>query len=220
MLPQDCFLCGANAGATLLCDACRINLPLVSPASCPVCALPTPGINICGACQKLPPHFDASFCCFRYAFPVDRLIQALKFQHSLALSKFFADALLASYSTVIMRNDLLLALPLSGARLRERGFNQAMEIARPVAKQLGLPLLAEGYGRSMDAAPQSSLPWKERHRNIRGVFECGLELTGKSVIVVDDVMTTGSTLNEFARTLKIHGASRVTNLAVARAYRE
>jgi len=220
MLPHDCFLCGAFAGATLLCDECRQDLPRIAAACCPLCALPTPtNGGICGACLKQPPFFDATQCRFRYAFPVDRLVQALKYQHRLAVAQFFADALLETSATMLMQTDLLLALPLSVQRLRDRGFNQALEIARPLAKRLGLPLHTNGYGRSLDTVPQTSLPWKERHKNIRGAFECGMDLTGKAVTVIDDVMTTGATLNEFARTLKNHGAARVTNLVVARAFR-
>ncbi len=112
-----------------------------------------------------------------------------------------------------------MALPLSQVRLQERGFNQAIEIARPLARQLGKPLAIQGYARTLDTVPQTTLPWKERQKNIRGAFECTLDLSGKQIIVIDDVMTTGATLNEFARTLKKHGASRVTNWVVARALR-
>ena len=110
----------------------------------------------------------------------------------------------------------MLALPLAERRLGDRGFNQAMEIARPLAHALSLALPIDACLRAQDTAPQASLPWQERHKNVSGVFECRRDLTGKSVIVVDDVMTTGATLNEFARTLKKHGASRVTNWVVAR----
>ena len=220
LLLHDCFLCGATTKATLLCDECQHDLPNAAPLSCPVCALPTPNGGVCGACLKRSPHFDETRCCFRYAFPVDRLIQALKFKHNLALSGFFAAALLDSVSSMRSRNDLLLALPLSFQRLQARGFNQAMEIARPLAKCLRVPLQTAGYRRCKDTAAQTSLPWKERQKNVRDAFECDIDLTGKSLIVVDDVMTTGATLNEFARTLKKHGATKVTNLVVARAYRD
>lgn len=186
-------------------------------SSCPVCALPTPSAGVCGACLKQAPYFDATHCCFRYAFPVDRLVQALKYRQRLVVSNFFARALLEASPTASRQADLLLALPLSARRLHERGFNQALEIARPLARQLGLRLLTDGYTRVIDTAPQASLPWKERRKNIQGAFECTLDLTGMTVIVVDDVMTTGATLNEFARTLKKHGATKVTNWVVARA---
>lgn len=217
-LPQDCFLCGATSGDTLLCGACGGDLPRLPAMRCPVCALPTPQGEICGACLKSPPYFDATLACFRYAFPVDQLIQALKYQHRLAVSNYLADALLAAMPPAPA--NLLLALPLSAQRLRQRGFNQAAEIGRRLARHLALPLPVDGYRRILDTAPQASLPWKERHRNIQGAFECDLELSGKAVVVVDDVMTTGATLNEFARTLKKHGAARVINWVVARALRD
>ncbi|MBI3523387.1 MAG: ComF family protein [Betaproteobacteria bacterium] len=225
LLPQDCFLCAAAAGNDLLCQACADELPRMPALCCPFCALPTPQGETCGACLKQAPHFDATLGCFNYLFPVDRLVQALKYQHRLVIGDFFAKAMLAvletsetsETSSPPLRADMLMALPLSAQRLRQRGFNQALEIARPLARQLGLPLQIHGYARSIDTAPQTSLPWKERHKNIRGAFECALDLTGKSVVVIDDVMTTGATLNEFARTLKAHGAVRVVNWVAARA---
>lgn len=213
LLAQDCLLCGAAAGAEILCPACAETLPRLPGGLCPVCALPSPAGETCGSCLGDEPHFDATLAGFRYGFPVDRLVQALKYQHRLALAPWFARALLAAAPP---RGDLMLALPLAERRLGERGFNQALEIARPLARALSLALPIDACLRAHDTAPQASLPWQERHKNVRGVFECRRDLTGLSVIVVDDVMTTGATLNEFARTLKKHGASRVTNWVVAR----
>ncbi len=213
LLPQDCLLCGAGAGTDLLCRACADTLPRLPPALCPVCALPSPPGAGCGACLRQAPHFDATVAGFRYGFPVDHLVQALKYRHRLALAPWFARALLASPPP---SGDLMLALPLAARRLSERGFNQALEIARPLARALALPLSTETCVRSQDSAPQASLPWQARQKNVQGVFECTQDLTGKSVIVIDDVMTTGATLNEFARTLKKHGATRVSNWVVAR----
>lgn len=219
LLPQDCFLCADFAGTNLLCDACGKDLPRISELACPVCALPTPNGETCGACLSQPPFFDATCCCFRYAFPVDRLVQALKFQQRLVVAKFFSEAMLEVISTMPLLADLLLALPLSDERLSQRGFNQSLEIARPIAQQRGWNLPTRGYRRTLDTAPQSSLPWRERGKNIRGAFECDLDLSGKNLVVVDDVMTTGASLNEFARVLKQHGARSVTNLVAARALR-
>jgi len=220
VLPQDCFLCGAASGDALLCGACGSDLPRLPAVRCPVCALPTPQGETCGACLKSPPHFDATLACFSYAFPVDRLIQALKYQHRLAVSGYLANAMLAASPTPPAAADLFLALPLSAQRLRQRGFNQALEIARPLARHFGLPLPIDDYRRVVDTAPQTSLPWKERHKNMQGAFEFDLDFSGKAVVVIDDVMTTGATLNEFARTLKKHGAARVSNWVVARALRD
>lgn len=218
--PQDCFLCAAPAAAALLCPVCAKDLPRLGGPACPVCALPTVDAAVCGRCLKQTPYFDATHAAFRYAFPVDRLIQALKYRHNLALARFLSAALRQTAQTSDAHADLLMALPLADQRLAERGFNQAMELARPLAGQLNIPLPMGGYTRAINTPPQASLPWKERQKNIRGAFECALDLRDKHIIVIDDVMTTGASLNEFARTLKKHGARRVTNWVVARAVRD
>lgn len=217
LLPQDCLLCGGVAGQALLCPACAADLPVLPAERCPVCAEASPGGSVCGACLTGPRHFDATIAALRYHFPVDRLVQSLKYSRRLATADFLAQAMLAGPRPV---GEVIIPLPLHPLRLRERGFNQSAEIARPLAKALRLPLELDGCLRSRDTAPQASLPWKERKRNIRHAFECRSDLTGKSVIVVDDVMTTGATLDEFARVLKAHGALRVTNWVAARALRD
>lgn len=217
LLPQDCLLCGGVAGQALLCSACAADLPVPPAERCPVCAEASPGGSVCGACLTGPRHFDATIAALRYHFPVDRLVQSLKYSRRLATADFFAQAMLEGTHPA---GDVIIPLPLHPLRLRERGFNQSVEIARPLAKALGLPLALDGCQRSRDTAPQASLPWKARRGNIRHAFECRSDLTGKSVIVVDDVMTTGATLDEFARVLKAHGALRVTNWVAARALRD
>jgi len=168
------------------------------------------------------PHFDASHAVWRYEFPVDKMVQSLKYAHRLASADFFGKALaeLASRRSGLPRPDLILPVPLSGERLAERGFNQSVEIARPLARTLKLPIELHAIRRNRHTAPQAGLPWKERAGNIRHAFECSVDLNGKAIWVIDDVMTTGSTLNELARVLKAHGASRVTNLVVARTLKE
>ena len=218
LLPQDCFLCAASAGDSLLCPSCAASLPRLTAERCPLCALPTPGANICGACLKHVPHFDATQAVFRYEFPLDRLIQSLKYAHRLASADFLGREL--ARLPVPFRPDLILPVPLAPARLAERGFNQALELARPLARLLGVSLEISHVHRRRDTAPQASLPWKERKRNIRHAFECEFDLNGKTVLVVDDVMTTGATLDELARTLKAHGAARVENYVLARALKD
>ena len=218
LLPQDCFLCAAASGDSLLCPTCSAGLPYLSAERCPLCALPTPGAAVCGACLKQAPHFDATRAVFRYEFPVDRLIQSLKYAHRLASANFLGRAL--AQLAAPLRPGLVLPVPLAPARLAERGFNQALELARPLARALGVPLELSRIHRRRDTAPQASLPWKERKRNIRHAFECDMDLSGKTVLVVDDVMTTGATLDELARTLKAHGAARVENCVLARALKD
>jgi ComF family protein len=217
LLPQDCLLCGAASGKAALCSACAADLPPLDATGCPVCAQPMPVAGTCGACLARPPHFDATAAAWRYAFPLDQLIQSLKYAHRLASADFLGRALAALPLT--SAPDIILPVPLSAARLRERGFNQSVELARPLARHLGVPLELEHIRRCRDTTPQAGLPWKERARNIRHAFECRIDLTGKNILVVDDVMTTGATLNELARILKAHGAARVENRVVARAVR-
>lgn len=215
LMPQDCFVCGEECGQGPLCAPCRAILPRRTEA-CPVCAVPTTAGVTCGRCLRDPPAFDTTHAAFAYAFPLDRIVQALKYRHRLALASFLADALLPLVPPVPPEQAVLLPMPLHGRRLRERGFNQAVEVARPLARATGLPLELGAVERVLNTAPQASLPWKARHVNMRGAFRCDASFAGKTVIVVDDVMTTGATLDELARTLKCHGAARVENLVIAR----
>lgn len=214
LLPQDCYVCGDPAGAAPVCAACAAGLPRLDLAVCPVCALPGGNGGPCGPCQKAPPHFDATVARFAYAFPVDRMIHGLKYRGRLPLATYFAHALARQIAGAAV--DCVLPLPLHPKRLGARGFNQSLEIARPLARLLGITLLPRACARRSDGAPQASLPWKARRDGVRNAFECSIDFAGASVAVVDDVMTTGATLDELARTLKRHGARQVTNWVVAR----
>jgi ComF family protein len=215
-LPQRCELCAAPSGNDLLCEACTRGLPRIGPA-CPVCALPAPGGRVCGSCLAHPPAFDATIAAFAYAFPVDRLIHAFKYQGRLALAECLAGAVLTERLRLGRSDpDRLVALPLSVERQRERGYNQAAEIARVVAARCGLPLLSAGVRRIRAAPPQAVLPWAARERNVRGAFACDVDLAGLRVAIIDDVMTTGASLSELARTLRAAGAAGVENWIVAR----
>lgn len=191
-------------------------------ACCPVCALPTPGAEICGACLKRAPHFDATHVLWQYAFPVDKLIQSLKYGHRLASADFLGQALAhhIAEKNQLLRPDLILPVPLSAPRLAQRGFNQAVEIARLLASAWELSIECNLVQRHRDTTPQAGLPWKERAKNVRDAFKCSANLGNISVLVVDDVMTTGSTLDELARVLKANGAGRVENCVLARALKD
>ncbi len=214
--PQDCQLCDGPAGSDFLCSACLSSLPRLDEPRCPVCALPTQGGDICGACLRHRPHYDATFALWHYEFPADRLIHALKYAHRLAVADFIARCMLSDAPS-LPGDATLIPIPLSPGRLRERGFNQSLEVAKPLALALGLRLGLTDVLRAGETAPQATLPWKERQRNIRHAFECRADLSGRTIVVVDDVMTTGATLDEFARTLKNHGAAKVINWVCARA---
>jgi ComF family protein len=215
-LPQRCELCAGNSGTELLCVACARDLPRIENA-CPVCALPGCGGAICGSCLAHPPPFDATLSAFVYAFPVDRLIQAFKYHGRLALADWFAAAIVAARLRAPAPERIhVIPMPLAAKRQRERGFNQAAKIAHAVARRMGVPMIETGADRVRATAAQADLPWAERTANSRGAFMCTLDLSGMTVGVIDDVMTTGATLAEFARTLKAAGATRVENWVVAR----
>ncbi len=221
-LPQRCELCAAVSGAELVCGACTRDLPWLASV-CPVCALPTSGAPagaLCGHCLSGPPAFDATVAAFAYAFPVDRLIHSLKYQGRLALAEWCADAILARRERTpgvdLSRPHRLIAMPLAVERQRERGYNQALEIARVIGARTGVPILRRELTRIRATPPQTALPWAERARNVRGAFACNVDLSGLTVALVDDVMTTGASVAEAARTLKASGAVRVENWIVAR----
>lgn len=216
LLPNTCLLCGIRSEQTLCAD-CNADLPLLAEPACPRCAAPLGfAASACGACLSHPPAFDATQATLRYAFPVDRLVQSLKFNHRLAIADFFAARMLAG---LIPAGNVLVPVPLSRRRLAERGFNQALEIARPLARATGMTLDPASLMRVRETPPQSRLPWHARQRNVRHAFACREDYSGRSVVVIDDVMTTGATLDAVARKLKDHGAASVTNWVAVRAVR-
>lgn len=214
LLPaQPCLLCGAMSHEGVCCRACREGLPHLAAERCPVCALPVAGGRVCGHCLHKPPAFVLTVASYRYAYPLDRLIQAFKFGERLQLASMFAETLAGQVGEL---PDAILPMPLHPARLRERGFNQSLELARALSGRLGLPLLVEAASRLRDTAPQSGLQWKSRRKNVRKAFGCTDQVAGRHVALVDDVMTTGATLNELAHTVKAAGASKVSVWVVAR----
>jgi ComF family protein len=179
--------------------------------------MPTPDGKLCGACLSHPPRYDAVVAAFSYAWPLAPLLQRYKYAGDLALSGLFAQALADCLAET--KVDLIIPMPLADARLRSRGFNQAMEIARRVSRVTGVPLAASACRRVRDTPPQAALPWRERAKNIRGAFVCDADLGGKRVAVIDDVMTSGATLDELSRNLRRAGAIGIQGWMVARTLR-
>lgn len=174
----------------------------------------------CGACLIDPPHFDATVAAFGYHFPLDRLIQSFKFSANLPFVGLFADAFVAHWQTKSRAvPHLLVPMPLASKRLATRGFNQSQLVAVAVGKRLQIPVDGRGLLRVRDTPPQAWLTREERLTNVRGAFDCGVSLAGRSVALFDDVMTTGATMSEAARALKKHGATRVEAWVIARAER-
>jgi ComF family protein len=202
---------GRGAAPALLCAACDADLPRLAGPRCPRCALDSPRGEPCGRCLSEAPHYDATVAALAYELPADALVHALKFRGELALASLLGELLLRKIENLEI--DCVMPVPLSAARLRQRGYNHAAEIARHLARgKLDLALCE----RTRDTPPQMDLPFDARRRNVRGAFRCTRALAGQCVAVVDDVMTTGATLNEVAAVLKTAGAARVVNWVVAR----
>ena len=215
LFKHTCLLCGVAASAERLCGRCRDDLPHHTLLHCPQCAIPTPAGQICGACLRHPPAYDRTIAAFSYRFPVDQLIPALKYHSRLAIAQVLGQHL-AQAVAARPRPDLLIPMPLHPARIRQRGFNHATEIGRVVAGSLNLTLDFECCKRVRDTPPQVALAYDQRRRNVRGAFVCEMDLTGKRIALIDDVMTTGTSLDELAKTLKKAGATEVETWVVAR----
>lgn len=217
-----CLLCSTATTRRDLCSDCSRDLPWNTQA-CTLCALPLPsGQPVCGACLADPPSYRCRTA-FRYAFPVDRLVARLKYHGRLAparvLGELLAEALIIESEA---RPDLLLPMPLHPSRLRERGYNQATELARPLAKQLGLPLEHRLVRRIKATAMQKGLSANERQQNVRKAFEVDaarFAAQGRParVTIIDDVVTTGATVESLSQALLKAGVQDVRVWALTRA---
>jgi ComF family protein len=218
VLEAHCFLCGAHARG-YLCKACFHDLPWNDHA-CRRCARALPDLpgELCGACTRNTPAFERAQAAFAYAWPVNRLIQRFKFHGDLAMGRILALTL-KDYLDMhqIASPDLVVPVPLHRRRLATRGFNQATEIARIIAPALHVEVAADGLVRTQHTPAQSGLERAARRRNLRHAFLCRRPVRGLHVAVVDDVITTASTAEAIARTLKQAGAERVSVYALARA---
>ncbi len=224
-MPTVCILCRTPAYQPYdLCLPCWQNLPILTH-SCRLCAnsLPhTPSENLCGECIQKNPPFERTHALFLYQPPIPKLILDLKFHHHFANANLLGELLAKKireewYQTAALPTAII-PIPLHPNRLRERGFNQAVEIARPIAKRLHLPLLTREFIRHKATVPQASLQADQRKQNMLNAFSTRQFLKNQHVAVVDDVITTGNTIREFCRLLKKQGAGKISVWCCARAY--
>jgi ComF family protein len=218
LFKQKCLLCDANIDALqpsihAVCRTCLNDLPWHPKNACPQCGLSSSG-QLCGSCISSPPDFDATHAVFLYDFPIDAMMQRYKYGNMLSLCSFFGQLL--STKTDLENVDLIIPMPMHPTRLKERGFNQALEIAKVLVKNHKEKLDYKSAERQKLTPPQASLPLKARVKNIRGAFAVNADLAGKRIAIVDDVMTTGASLNELAKILKKAGASHVECWVIAR----
>lgn len=221
VLPPRCALCGGSGMRALdLCRGCHADLA-TNPVCCARCALPLDvAAAACGACLRREPPFDAAWAPFRYAHPLDLLEARFKFHGDLAAGRVLASLMIEAARRDLgdRRPDLLLCVPLHVARLRERGYNQALELGRPLAKALGLALDAQALLRLRATSAQTGLDARARRRNLHDAFALRSGFVAPAhVAILDDVMTTGTTLRECARVLRRSGAQRIEVWALARA---
>lgn len=222
-IPPVCILCGDTAHSPAnLCQPCQQSLPILSHA-CPQCAQflpPSSQIFTCGTCLTYTPPFDKTYALFPYAPPIVQLIIQLKFRHQLCVAQTLGSLLAETIKTKWYKNrplpDLIIPMPLHKTRLKARGFNQALEIARPVAKALSLQLDIKGIERMKATAAQSTLSASLRKKNMAHAFTAHRSYTGLSVAVLDDVITTGHTMTEFCKILKQKGAKSIDVWCCAR----
>ncbi len=218
LFPSTCLLCGDPGHEHLdLCRGCLSDLPEI-PYPCPTCGRPLqhPSKVLCGACQRKPPPYDRCRTAFAYAPPLNWLVQTFKFRQQLAAGRLLSTLLLEPFAAPPVP-DCLIPVPLHTARLRERGFNQSLELARPLAKALEIPLEVNRCQRVRHTENQSRLTGNERRRNVRNAFEVEWPEPPRRVAMIDDVLSTGATAGELARALKRAGIAEVEVWVVARA---
>jgi ComF family protein len=218
LFPTLCALCGGDGLlGRELCRGCMGDLPGIE-ISCYQCGAPLPVTGLCGRCQRHPPAFTRTVAVYHYRPPVDGLLKRLKFGGDLHLARLLGG-LMAEH---LLRSDVVLPevvipVPLHARRLRARGFNQALELARPIAARLAIPLDWRHVIRVRATDPQSDLPAKLRSRNVKGAFSVMGGFAARRVAIVDDVMTTGHTVNELALTLRRTGVTDISVWTCARA---
>jgi len=219
--PSVCAVCRAW-GRGRICASCLDRFAAPVPR-CRRCALPLVATAAtCGTCLTAPPPFDAALAAVDYRAPWDRLVTAFKFHGALDLAAVFAEAIVVAERrrAAATRPSLVLPVPLAAARWRERGYNQAWELARRVARRLGVRAEPELLLRLRETAHQLALPLADRAGNVRAAFAVEPrrrgELRDRHVAIVDDVMTTGSTATEIASVVRQAGAATVEVWVLAR----
>lgn len=223
LLPFTCILCSSPSQRNQdLCEACYQELPnwIHGCSCCGISLSQQMSGMLCGQCLQKPRSFDVTHALFAYELPIIKLILELKFNYALVNARLFGELLAQSVLQTWYQNKALptviIPVPLHPLRLKERGFNQALEIARPVAKRLKLPIETAHCHRLKSTAPQAKLPAAHRRSNVKGAFRVTKQFTDQHIAVIDDVITTGSTITEFCHVLKQSGAQRIDVWCVAR----
>lgn len=218
LVPGICYLCHGTTEATaILCADCNADLPGIGTA-CARCGVPLKHGLVCRSCHTRPFAVDRTIAPFSYRYPLNRLVRQLKYHQQTILAKALGQALARKISKVCTSlPECILPLPLHRNRHMLRGFNQAVEIADVVGQAFSIPVDNRLLSRTINTRPQVGLAPAARQRNIKNAFKVTAGPAYEFVAIVDDVITTGATVNEAARVLKLSGIKRVEAWACARA---
>ena len=216
-----CQLCRSPASNGFLCSNCQSELPYLSQEQCHRCALPLPSDTaLCPECLASPPAFDSTLACFHYQPPVAQWIHNFKYQGNLGTGRLLLSELRQNIQTSeAPLPDLLVPIPMPRLRQWQRGFNQTQWLARQLSKSFNIPVCQALYAASTQQT-QAGQPRKNRLKNKRHGFTIpmkkAVQLHGKYIALIDDVMTTGATLRNASKILKDSGACRVDLWIIAR----
>lgn len=213
LLPSVCVCCDANVKGDLdLCDDCKTELPW-NNNYCLRCAISLPkesSATICGPCLQHPPIYQHTSALFSYQYPIDNFITKLKFQQQLVYARLLSELFIERFANKIAMPDCVIPVPLHTQRLRERGFNQALEIVKPIAKKFNIHVDFRSWQRVRATHAQSDLPSKQRAANVKDAFALKIKnFSAKHVVIFDDVVTTGHTISELSKALKASGVERI-----------
>ncbi len=225
LFPSRCILCSntvenSSENRVEICAGCYKKLPH-NQECCVRCALPLADVRakeiLCGRCIQKSPKYDYAHSLFRYEEEIIRLVHQLKFSAKISFARSIGELLLDLADKLDEKPDCILPVPLHSSRIRQRGFNQSIEISRVLAKAMNLPIEYSVIKRHRSTVAQTGLNAKQRQKNIRGAFSVIEKINHQHILIIDDVMTTGATVNELASLLKKNGVYRVGVLCIARA---
>jgi len=213
-------LCGVNCGSGRnLCHSCEADIR-INNSACICCAIPLAAPNqgqLCGQCLQKTPEYDAAWSPFVYAQPLEWMIHQLKFNAKLFYANILSDLALSHLPDLDDRPDCIIPVPLHAKRIKERGFNQALELVKPLANKLSIPIDIKNCFRQKYTTAQTDLNAKCRRQNIKDAFVFNNSHRYRYIVLFDDVITTGSTMGELAKTIKYQGVERVDVWSLARA---
>jgi competence protein ComFC len=199
------------------CADCQTRVKILDGTLCEVCGLPQDRSGVCDACLAERPHFRALRAWTVFDDPVQTALHKLKYRRDISMGEALASQMAFFVKNLNWKIDLLVPIPLGGKRLKERGYNQVGMIAKPLALALDVRYAPRELMRHKETRSQVGLTKAERRENVRDAFQAGTGVKGRSVLVMDDVSTTGSTLSAGAKALYSAGARDVYALTVARA---